>query len=87
MKWNHITECSPKDNEAIIQCFPKGTDDHHPIGEMIYKTFGIDHETYMKGCKELDIVPDFWWISSKDFSFPDQPERLNPEASKEDAIV
>lgn len=78
MKWNHIMNKQPEHGERIIQIDPPYSD-HYCIGMRDY---------YQK-CSFKEVVdyyeksnlgrPDFWWISAKDFPFPDQPERSKRE--------
>ncbi len=71
MKWHHIMNKQPKDGDSIVQINPP------------YDGFyGIGMRDYNQKCsfKELmdfntlyDIPnPDFWWMLSEDFPFPDK---------------
>jgi hypothetical protein len=72
MEWNHIMNKQPEHNESIIQIdYPD--DGHYTMGMRKYYQIGSFKE-YLDFCNNNDLPnPNFWWISSKDFPFPDQP--------------
>lgn len=71
MKWNYIMHKQPADGEEIIQC------DRPYQGH-----YCMCMRKYVQGCLFKEILeynkkydwpdPDFWWISAKDFPFPDK---------------
>jgi len=68
----------PQDGESIIQIDP-AYEGHYAMGM----------RNYVQKCSFDEVVkyyddgnlgkPDFWWISAKDFPFPDQPKRSKRE--------
>lgn len=85
MKWNHIMDKQPEEGRQIIQ-IDRPYEGHYPI-EMRKYVQCASWEDHMQYCESIQLFPDFWWLYVEDFPFPDQPERLNELASKEDAIV
>ena len=70
MKWNHILENSPEEGESIIQLNPPYLG-HSAMG---MRTWDCSKDAW-KSCLEYyqlqgTDLPNFWWISVKDFPFP-----------------
>lgn len=66
----------PKDGESIIQ-IDNPSKGNYSIGMRNYYQ-KCSFKEYLDFCKQNNLeIPDFWWISYKDFPFPYQPERLN----------
>ena len=79
MKWNHILDKQPENDEVIIQVDspePRYTGEfkkHYSMGMRQYKNYGMPYEDHEKWRKENNLPPsDFWWIAAKDFPFPDK---------------
>ena len=86
MKWKHILDERPKDGEKIVRINPP-YDGHYIMGMEMYKEY-LPWDDYLAFCKQNDFLPDYWWISSCDFPFPDQPERSKREDhSNMDAVL
>lgn len=69
MKWNHITDCQPKDDDLIVHLSPpyKGC---FSIGTRNYVQ-RCTWQEYLDWCKDNNLpTPDFWWIHVKDFPLP-----------------
>ncbi len=71
MKWIHIMEKQPKDGDSIIQ-----------INAPYEGIYGIGMRKYNQKCTFKELIdfnrlhdipnPDFWWMLSEDFPFPDK---------------
>ena len=73
MEWKHIMDSQPEDGEEIIQVDPP-YEGHYTIGMTNYYT-SISFEESIRISKEFEWpMPNFWWISAKDFPFPDKNE-------------
>lgn len=78
MNWIYIRDRQPKNNEIIIQI-------DRPYKDFYKSDFTshycISMREYIQYCSWENIInefkimqmelPDFWWISAKDFKFPD----------------
>lgn len=73
LPWKHIMEEQPDHGESIIQIdFPYMG--HYCMGMRDYYQVCTFQEL-LDFCKESEIPnPNFWWISAKDFPFPDKKE-------------
>ena len=75
LNWKHIMDEQPSHGEFVVQCYP-ADDNHIPIGIMNYYST-IDFKGYIASCQEQGIpLPDFYWISAKDFPFPNMNRKL-----------
>lgn len=71
LKWNYIMDIQPQHDEEIIQC-NKPCEGHYTMGMRTYYQ-KCTWEELIKYYKDNDLgYPDFYWISAKDFPFPDQ---------------
>lgn len=71
IKWNHIRERQPEHGRSIIQIDPPYLG-HYTIGMRDYDQ-RCSWEEILKFCRDSDIPPpDFWWMHSEDFPFPDK---------------
>jgi len=71
----------PKDGESIVQ-IDRPYGGHYAMGMRDYHQ-KCSFKEVLDFCKECSLLnPDFWWIASKDFPFPDQPERSKREDSE-----
>jgi hypothetical protein len=76
----------PEDGEEIVQVNPE-YEGHHCMGQRTYSKY-CPFDVVVKYYRDNDLGdPNFWWISAKNFPFPDQPERLNEKTPKGDAQV
>jgi len=78
----------PQEGESIVQIDPP-YEGHYTMRMREYTQNCTWQEVLDFYSKENLSHPNFWWISCKEFPFPDQPERLNPETldkEKDDAM-
>jgi hypothetical protein len=86
MKWNHIMDKQPQHGESIVQV-DAPYEGHYCMGMRDYYQ-KCTFEEYLDFCRNSNIsFPDFWWVSAKEFPFPNQPERLSEKTPKGEAIV
>jgi hypothetical protein len=72
MNWNHIMDKQPENGESIIHIDRPYKDGHYCMGMRNYIQ-DCSFEEVLKFCKDYEWPkPDFWWISAKDFPFPDK---------------
>jgi hypothetical protein len=73
LSWNHIMDIQPEHDELIIQ-IDAPYEGHYSMGMRTYYQ-KCTWEEMLEYCKHIDIPnPNFWWISAKDFPFPDKKE-------------
>lgn len=71
LKWKYIQDEQPEHNEEIIQCNINGEADY-TIGIRKYNQ-NCSWDKVLLFCKHHEKnAPNFWWISAKDFTFPDK---------------
>lgn len=73
MIWKNIRDEQPQDGEEIVQVDPpyEGHCSMRMRKYYQYCTWG----QFLESCEKLDLcIPDFCWISAKDFPFPKFPE-------------
>lgn len=69
IKWHHIMEKQPENDEMIVQCDPPH-EGYHTIGMRKYH-LDMPFEEFITCCNEYDWpLPDFWWVYLRDFPFP-----------------
>lgn len=74
MQWHHILDKQPEHNELIIHIEPPWDDGCYLMTMRKYfqpTTFQKVLDYYKKS--DIDL-PDFWWMSAKDFPFPVKPK-------------
>ncbi len=78
MKWHHIMDKQPEHNEEIVQCDPP-YEGHYCMGmRKYYQNQSFD--SFIECCIKTDWpLPDFWWISAKDFPWPDKEKKDPPQ--------
>jgi hypothetical protein len=70
MKWFHIRDKQPLDGEDIIQVDPP-YEGHYCMGMRKYSQ-GCSWEEILRCNEQYGLaLPNFWWMSAKDFPFPD----------------
>lgn len=73
MKWHYIRDKQPEHEESIIHC-DRPYHGHYCLGMRNYYQ-NCSWQEILDMCDEIKVErPDFWWISAKDFPFPDQEE-------------
>lgn len=69
LNWHYIMDKQPEHDEHIIQCDPCYMG-HRSMGIRRYYQM-IPWDELIKKTKEMDYpLPDFYWISAKEFPFP-----------------
>lgn len=70
IKWNHIMDSQPDHERSIIHCDPP-YQGHYSIGMRDYYQSCSFEEILKYNEKHGWPNPDFWWVYSEDFPFPD----------------
>ncbi len=69
IKWKHIQDEQPAHGEEIVQCNPP-YEGHYAMGMRKYYQ-NISWKEFVESCNRTGWpLPDFYWISAKDFPFP-----------------
>ena len=70
--WNHIMDKQPEDGEWIVRC-EQFYDNFYIFGMRKYESYGCAFEELIKINQESGLKnPDYWWVYSKDFPFPNK---------------
>lgn len=71
IEWKHIMDCQPDHGKDIIQIDPP-YDGHYCMGMRKYDQ-SCTFEEVINYCKNSGWPePNFWWIYSNEFPFPDK---------------
>lgn len=71
IKWKHIMKEQPAHGEEIIQTELR-LDGGYRIGISEYYQ-AVPFDEFLSGSRDMGFdPPDFWWISAKDFPFPEK---------------
>lgn len=71
MRWNHIMQNQPDDGRSIVQ-IDRPCGGHYSMGMRDYVQ-GCTWKQYLDWMKQNSLPnPDFWWMYSEDFPFPDK---------------
>lgn len=71
IEWNHIMDKQPEHGRSVIQIDPpyKG---HYCMGMRDYYQ-NCSFQSVLDSCKMEELpYPNFWWVYSEDFPFPDK---------------
>lgn len=79
VNWNHIMDKQPEHNELIVMLDSPYEGNFHTLGIIKYQQ-NCSFQEVLDVCeKYASKKPDFWWISAKDFPFPDKPSTNKEE--------
>jgi hypothetical protein len=72
IKWRHIMDEQPEHGRSIVQIDPL-YEGHYAMGQWTYYQTCTFKELLDYNKEYCWPNPDYWWVYSEDFPFPDKP--------------